>query len=208
MNIPFLRLPAWKLLVAVTCLGLSPVLFAASDALPPIFNGRDLTGWKVPASNHIWQAAAGILTGQSDEQKSGSMLYTERSYSNFVFETEVRWSGDCDSGVMFRKPELQLQFGISRSLKVDMTCSFYTGGKDAYPMAGRAKKLPNYFKPDAWNRVRLQVIGDTATVWLNGEQVSEYTNAKYAAPGPIGLQVHPGVQMKVEFQNLRLKALP
>lgn len=196
------------LLAAVAAHALTLSLWAATEPLPSIFNGRDLTGWQAPASNVIWRVADGVLIGQSDEKRSGSMLYTERSYSNFVFETEVRWSGDCDSGVMFRKPELQLQLGVSRSLKVDMSCSFYTGGKDAYPQAGRAKDLARLWRPDDWNRVRLQVIGDTATVWLNGEQVSQFTDAKYAAPGPIGLQVHPGVTMKVEYRNVRLQALP
>ena len=189
-------------------LGATATASAAEDTLPSIFNGKDLSGWKAASSNNLWQASGGILVGQSDLKKSGAMLYTEASYSNFVFETEVRWQGDCDSGVMFRKPELQLQFGVSRSLKVDMTCCFYTGGKDAYPQAGRAKDVDKLWKADDWNRVRLQVIGDTATVWLNGRQVSQYSNAKYAAPGPIGLQVHPGVQMRVEYRDIRLKALP
>lgn len=189
-------------------LGAPATASAAEDTLPSIFNGKDLSGWKAASSNNLWQASGGILVGQSDLKKSGAMLYTEASYSNFVFETEVRWQGDCDSGVMFRKPELQLQFGVSRSLKVDMTCCFYTGGKDAYPQAGRAKDVDKLWKADDWNRVRLQVIGDTATVWLNGRQVSQYSNAKYAAPGPIGLQVHPGVQMRVEYRDIRLKALP
>jgi hypothetical protein len=207
MKIKLLR-PLACALTLLASLQLPPAASAADAPLPLVFNGTDLSGWKVPATNRFWLVANGVLIGQNDEKKSGSMLYTERSYSNFVFETEVRWSGDCDSGVMFRKPELQMQLGISRSLKVDMSCAFYTGGKDAYPMAGRPKSLEKLFQPDAWNRVRLQVIGDTATVWLNGEQVSQYTNPKYAGPGPIGLQVHPGVQMKVEFRDVRLKALP
>jgi hypothetical protein len=182
---------------------------AAADESPSsLFNGRDLSGWKAPASNVIWRVADGMLIGQSDEKRSGSMLYTERSYSNFVFETEVRWQGDCDSGVMFRKPELQLQLGVSRSLKTEMTCCFYTGGKDLYPQAGRAKELEKHLKPGDWNRIRLEVIGATYTVWLNGVQVTQFTEPKYANPGPIGLQVHAGVTMRVEFRNLRVKELP
>ena len=104
-----------------------------------------------------------------------------------------------------------LQFetlGVSRSLKKDMTCSFYTGGKDKYPVAGQAKGLEKLLKPDAWNKIRLEAKGDTFTVWLNGEQVTQYTDAKYAAAGPIGLQIHPGLTMKVEFRNVRIQGLP
>jgi hypothetical protein len=49
---------------------------------------------------------------------------------------------------------------------------------------------------------------DTSTiVWLNGEQVSGYMSEKYREPALIGLQIHPGLVMKVEFCDLRVKAL-
>jgi hypothetical protein len=180
---------------------------AQADDLKPIFNGKDLTGWKVPDPNPFWKVVDGAIVGENDTAKKGSMLYTEQSYGDFVIECESRWSGEIDSGIMLRKPELQLQFGVSRSLKKDMTCSFYTGGAEKYPVAGQAKNLEKLLKADAWNKFRLEAKGDTFTVWLNGERVSKYTDAKYAQPGPIGLQVHPGLAMKVEFRNLRVQAL-
>lgn len=180
---------------------------AGADELKPIFNGKDLTGWKVPEPNPFWKVVDGVLVGENDEAKKGSMLYTEQSFGDFVIECDVRWRGEIDSGIMFRKPELQLQFGVSRSLQRDLTCSFYTGGKDKYPEAGQAKGIEKLFKEGAWNTVRMEVKGDTYTVWLNGRQVSQYTDAKYAQPGPIGLQIHPGLAMKVEFRNIRVKPL-
>jgi len=97
--------------------------------------------------------------------------------------------------------------GISCSLKRDLTGSFYTGGPEKYPEAGQAKNLEKLFKPGDWNQHQLEARGDTFTVWLNGVQVSKYTNAKYAGAAPIGLQIHPGLAMKVEFRNLRARAL-
>jgi hypothetical protein len=173
----------------------------------PLFNGRDLSGWKVPAPNPFWKATDGVLVGQNDEKKKGSMLYTDKSYSDFILEAEVRWKGDIDSGFMFRTPELQLQIGVSRSLKVDMTGSFYTGGAEKYPAAGRAHGLEKVLKEGEWNKFRIQAVGKVFTVWLNGEKITEYEDAKYKDAGPIGLQIHPGVDMKVEFRNLSLKAL-
>ena len=63
--------------------------------------------------------------------------------------------------------------------------------------------------PGGWNRIRLEARGDTFTVWLNGQQVSRFhdTAGKYRLPGPIGLQIHGGVVMKVEFRNLRAAEL-
>lgn len=170
-----------------------------TSALPAIFNGRDLTGWTPPAESH-WKVVDGILVGENDAEKQGSMLYTERAYGDVILEGEVRWDGEIDSGFMLRKPELQLQIGVSRSLKRDMTCSFYVGN---YPEEAQAKRAAELLKPGDWNRIRIRARGDTFTVWLNGEQVSQYTAAKYAEPAPIGLQIHGGLTMKVEFRDLR-----
>jgi hypothetical protein len=180
---------------------------ALAEELPAIFNGKDLAGWKVPAPNPFWKVVDGVIVGENDEAQKGSMLWTEQSYRDFVIECEARWSGEIDSGIMLRQPELQLQIGVSRSLKKDMTGSFYTGGQDKYPEAGRAKNVDKLLQPGAWNKIRLEARGDKFTVWLNGEQVGQYVNAKYAGAAPLGLQIHPKLKMKVEFRNLRAKAL-
>jgi len=172
-----------------------------SSDLPAIFNGRDLTGWKV-VGEPSWTVVDGVLVGENDAEQKGSMLYTERSYGDVIVEGEVRFSGEIDSGIMLRKPELQVQIGVSRSLKKDMTCCFYTG---TYPEEARATQTAELLRPDDWNRIRIEARGDTFTVWLNGRQVSRYTAAKYAEPGPIGLQIHAGLAMKVEFRDLRAR---
>jgi hypothetical protein len=175
----------------------------ATASLPAILNGRDLTGWRVAGADY-WTVADGVLIGESDAAKKGSMLYTDKPYGDVIVEGEVRFHGEIDSGFMLRKPEVQVQIGVSRSLKRDMTCSFYVG---SYPEEARAKRAGELLKPGDWNRIRVQAKGDTFTVWLNGEQVSQFTSDKYREPGPIGLQIHGGVQMKVEFRDLRAQAL-
>ena len=176
----------------------------STEELPPIFNGKDLTGWKTPTPASYWKVVDGVLVGESDDEKKASMLYTEKSYKNVVVDAEVRWSGDIDSGIMLRKPEIQLQIGTSRSLKRDMTCCFYVG---KYPEEGQAKGKDEVLKLGDWNKIRFEAKGDTFTVWLNGKKVTEYTDAKYKDAGPIGLQIHPGVKMKVEFRKLGARSL-
>ena len=175
----------------------------AADALPSIFNGTDFTGWKLPDEPH-WTVKDGAIVGANGPEKKGSMLYTDRAYGDVAFEADVRFAGEIDSGIMLRKPEVQVQIGVSRSLKRDMTCCFYTG---KYPEEARATGVDKLLKPGEWNRIRVEARGDTFTVWLNGTQVSRYTDAKYAAAGPIGLQIHANVDMKVEFRDLRAKPL-
>jgi len=133
------------------------------------------------------------------------MLYTEADYGDVAFEGEVRFTGEIDSGVMLRRPEVQVQLGVSRSLKRDMTCSFYVG---RYPEEARARDVERLWRAGDWNRIRVEARAATFTVWLNGTQVSRYSSTKHAGPGPIGLQIHAGVPMRVEFRALAAAALP
>ena len=181
---------------------------AADVKLESAFNGKDLAGWKTSGPDAFWTAADGVLTGENKEAfkdyKKGNMLYSEKSYQDVVIECECRFSGEIDSGIMVRKDaagkkDIQMQIGVSRSLKKDMTGAFYIG---KYPESGWAPKVATLWKNNEWNKIRFQAKGDTYTVWINGEQVSNYVDAAYPQAGPVGLQVHGGVKMKVEYRNI------
>jgi len=191
---------AWALLSLQPCRAEKP---AVDPPLEPIFNGTDLSGW-TPATGEFWRVENGVLVGENNTAMNGSMLHTERSYGDVVMEADVRFTGEIDSGIMLRKPQIQVQIGVSRSLKRDMTCSFYNG---KYPEEARATRALELLKPADWNRIRVEAKGDTFTVWLNGEQVSRYTNATHSEAAPIGLQIHQGLPMRVEFRNIRALAL-
>jgi hypothetical protein len=179
---------------------------AAVERWTTLFNGKDLSGWVVPTPNAQWRVERGVLVGESDEKMTGSMLWTEKKYGDFVFETEVRWEGDPDSGVFIRTPALQVQIGTSISQKRDLTGSFYIP-KKGYPEALQAKEAAKYLKRGEWNTLRVEAKGDTFTVSINGHPVSKMTDAQYAAPGPIGVQIHQKLKMKVEFRNMRVSEL-
>lgn len=194
-----------RYLLAMLC---AIVLVARVDAqeLQPLFNGKDLSGWKVPADNKWWKVQDGVLVGTYDEALKGSMLYTEKEFKDVAIECEFKFSGDVDTGVMLRRAappargDLQVQIGTSRSLKKDMTASVYAHGK--YPEAGQAK-VEGILKPGEWNKLRIEAKGNTFKVWLNGQHVVTYEDPAYPNAGPIGLQVHAGVKMTVEFRNLK-----
>ncbi|MBI1370649.1 MAG: DUF1080 domain-containing protein [Planctomycetes bacterium] len=179
-------------------------LFAADESLPSIFNGKDLSGWKAPNPNPWWSVTAdGTLLGQQDEKAKGSVLETEQEYRNCIVELEVRWpeGSDLDSGVFIRaKQKWQCQIGVSRSLKRDMTCSIYVP-KGGY--VAKAHDVEKLLKPGDWNKIRIEARDDHYTIMLNGQTVLDTDLPGYNTPGPIGLQIHPGVKnMKVEFRNI------
>jgi hypothetical protein len=177
---------------------------AAEPELVPIFNGKDLTGWQHAEGNKFWSAVDGVLVGQSVPEKKGDVLETEKSYRDVIVECEVRWNGEIDSGIFLRKGQKwQCQIGISRSLKKDMTCSIYNGTYKGHEAQGTDKLL----KVGDWNKIRIEAIGSKFKISLNGQQVLEWESPDYSEPGPIGLQIHPGVNMKVEYRNLKAVSL-
>jgi hypothetical protein len=203
-----------RLFSLVSFLHLATVVVCSADspALAPLFNGKDLTNFQAEQSKEFWRAENGVLVGENNEGLKGNYLWTEKEYGDFVLEFDVRWKGTTergvDTGVEMRKPKIQLQLGTSGSLRVDMSGSFYTGGKPAYPEAGQAKNAKTLMNPEGeWNSFRIQAKGDTFTCWINGKKASEYTDAKFSGAAPIGLQIHSGVVMKCEYRNLKIAAL-
>lgn len=185
---------------------------AAEPKFTPLFNGKDLSNFKAEGSKAFWRVEHGILIGENDAALKGNYLLTEKDYKDFVIEFDVRWKTTTprgvDTGLDMRKPRIQLQLGVSGSLRVDMTGSFYTGGKPAYPEAGQAKDAKKLMKPEGeWNTFRIQAKGNTFTCWINGVKASEYTDEKFSGAAPLGLQIHPGAVMKCEYRNVRIAEL-
>jgi hypothetical protein len=173
----------------------------------PLFDGRTLTGWHATGNASIWTVKDGAIVGINDEKKSGSTLYTKTKYEDFDLTLKVMWTGIVDSGVFLRKPGLQVQLGHSNSIKIDMTCCFYTGTKgDIYPQAGRGKGVANLLKDGEWNTLRVRARGDRFEVWLKSIKTKDYTNTPYSGTAPIWLQVPPCFAMSVQFKDIVVKS--
>lgn len=70
--------------------------------------------------------------------------------------------------------------------------------------------LQQFIKTDDWNEVHLIVKGNRLQHYVNGVLMSDVTDndsTNRKAKGLLGMQVHVGPPMKVEFRNIRLKAL-
>lgn len=86
-----------KLLVLLTLV--AGVVHAGQNAAAPgpdgvpLFNGRDLSGWKVPAGdNGHWKVIDGVIDYDAESEAAGDdkHLWTERSYGDFVLRLEWR----------------------------------------------------------------------------------------------------------------------
>ncbi len=179
--------------------------YAKVPASRAIFNGTDFTGWVVPENNTWWRVHDGMISVKSGPRKKGSVLWTEKKYRNFVVETDFRFGeGTIDSGVFLRTEKQQVQLGISGSLKRDMTGSVYVPGR-GYPL--EAKGIKELLKPRDWNALKVEVIGSVYTVTLNGREVLVFEAENAVEEGPIGLQLHAGKVMAIDFRNVKVAEL-
>jgi len=201
-----------SLIAFVLCLSAAHSSLSAAPTLEPLFNGKDLTNFKADGAEEFWRVEDGVLIAENSDVLEEHYLWTKKKYGDFILEFDVRWENSTergiDTGIEMRNPKLQLQLGVSGSLRVDMTGSFYTGGKAKYPESGQAKDVEKLMQPEGeWNSFRIQAQGDTFTCWINGNKASEYTDLKYSGAAPLGLQLHGGVEMKVEYRNIKIAEL-
>lgn len=173
------------------------------------FNGKNLDKWVVePENNKWWTVDNGILHAKSDPSKTGSILWTEEEFEDFVVQLDFKMgTGTVDSGIFMRGDGAdapQIQIGESGSLKRDMTGSPYVP-KKGYPV--EAERIQELLKPNDWNTMKAQAIGNVYTVWLNGEKVMTYSQENVKLKGPIGLQLHPNRDMTIDFRNISVARL-
>ena len=75
---------------------------------------------------------------------------------------------------------------------------------------GSADSLKTLIKPEDWNTVHLVVKGNRLQHYINGVLMSDVTDddtVNGKASGLLGVQVHVGPPMKVQYRNLMLKQL-
>ncbi|ANH83591.1 secreted glycosyl hydrolase [Niabella ginsenosidivorans] len=174
-----------------------------------LFNGKDLTGWKVHGTEK-WYVDNGELVCESGPDKQYGYLSTEKSYKNFDLTLEFKQEANGNSGVFFRS-DIE---GVKISgWQVEVApLNHNTGGiYESYGRGWLIKPKPEdekLLKEGAWNTMRIKVIGDEVTTWLNGHQMVHLKDAKIGqANGFIALQIHDGGGIKVRWKNFKLKKL-
>ncbi|MBI3264992.1 MAG: DUF1080 domain-containing protein [Acidobacteria bacterium] len=65
---------------------------AATDGFGPLFNGRDLSGWKIPAGDHgHWRVVDGVIDYDAESEAAGDKsLYSEREFGDFILAVDWR----------------------------------------------------------------------------------------------------------------------
>jgi hypothetical protein len=175
-----------------------------------IFNGRDLEGWRIHGTER-WYVDDGELVCESGPDAEYGYLVTEQIYEDFDLTLEFKQEADGNSGVFFRS---SIEGTRIAGWQVEVAPpGQYTGG--IYESYGRGWLVrPSADKDDVlamgeWNVLRVRVVGNRVTTWLNGVEMVDLEDAEIgAATGSIALQIHDGGGIRVRWRNLRLQTFP
>jgi hypothetical protein len=183
-----------------------------------LFDGKTLNGWTNP---YTWGKAT-VVDGEIHltTTKSKFFLTTAKQYADFIFEVEVKMpEGKSNSGFMFRchqKPNKV--FGYQA--EVDPSDRKWSGG--LYDEGRRGWLYPNKkkkatieafrknagetFKRNDWNKYRIECVGDSLKISVNGVQTTDFRDS-VDAQGYLALQ-HHGEKGKIyRFRNIRIKII-
>ncbi|MDX1285556.1 MAG: DUF1080 domain-containing protein, partial [Draconibacterium sp.] len=171
--------------------------------------GKSLDGWDCKPAERIedWKVESKEMVG-ANPHKKGSILWTSKKYKDFDLTLEYITETDhYDTGVFVRGESHQVQIGISGSLKKDMTACIYApkDKRGSYP--AQTDKIDEFHKVGKWNKLRVVAKGKRVQTFLNDEPFVDYEGVVIPLEGPIGLQLHPNVDMKVKFRNIKVKEL-
>lgn len=174
-----------------------------------LFNGKDLTGWTIHGTEK-WYVQNGELICESGPDKQYGYLSTNQNYKNFELTLEFKQEANGNSGVFFRSSieGVKITGWQCEVAPVD----HHTGG--IYESYGRGwlrhppAENEKYLKTGKWNKLKLRVVGDEVTTWLNDHIMVNMKDEKIGAGnGFIALQIHDGGGIKVRWKKIMIKEL-
>ena len=199
------QLPTPKLSLILGCLLLLTQLSLAQKTA--LFNGSSLAGWK----NHgeeKWYVDRGEIVCESGPKAEYGYLATEESYDDMVLTLEFKQEANGNSGVFFRS-SLEGTKISGWQAEVAPPGNNSGGIYESYGRGWLVKPDPSKdkaLKMGEWNKMKIRVVGDRVTTWLNGVKMVDFKDEKIgAAKGSIALQIHDGGGIKVRWRNLYVK---
>ena len=183
-----------------------------------MFNGRDLTGWKT----YPKMASKFTVTdaGELNVQNGRGQLESEGRYGDFALQFECQTHApSLNSGVFFRCLPGEEMMGYE--------CQIHNGFKNGDRTQPQDCGTGGFFRRQnarrvvaddlKWFHMTLIADGPHMAAWVNGYQVSDWTDDRPANENPRqGLRLEPGTIMiqghdpttNISFRNLRIAEWP
>lgn len=197
------------LIMGTICFSCTRKTAISGSAPIELFNGKDLSGWVVHGTEK-WYVQDGVLVCESGPDEGYGYLATERQFKNFDLTLEFKQEANGNSGVFFRS---SLDGTKISGWQAEVAPPGHnTGG--IYESYGRGwliqpeEGLDQSLKMGEWNKMRIRVVDDVVTTWLNGQEMITLKDEKIGnATGQIALQIHDGGGIKVLWRNIQIKVL-
>jgi hypothetical protein len=207
-----------RFFLSVVIFMISASILPAAEPWKALFNGKDLAGWEQKNGQARYTVENGEIVGTAVLNTPNSFLCTKQFYSDFILELEFKVDPRLNSGVQIRSHSVP-EFGDGRvhgyQVEIDPSDRAYSGGIYDEARRGWLYTLENNaearkaFRPNDWNRFRIEAVGDTIRTWIN-DMPAAHLHDTMTGTGFIALQVHDigddkskeGIQ--VRWRNLRI----
>lgn len=184
-----------------------------------LLDGRSLKGWHQVNGSASYVIVNGAIVGTTRADSPNSFLATERMYSNFILEFEVKQDGGpANSGVQVRsatRPDYNEGRVFGYQADIDPSERSWSGG--IYDEQRRGWLYPVSLNPAArelykfgeWNQFRIEAVGSSIRTWINGSPVAHVIDELYEE-GFIALQVHSiesaeEAGRRTSWRNIRIR---
>jgi hypothetical protein len=186
-------------------------LLTSAQESRPLFNGKDLTGWKQLNGKASYTTQDGEIVGTTVLGEPNSFLATEKDYGDFILELEFKVDSTMNSGIQFRS-ESKANYKNGRvhgyQYEIDPSRRSWTGG--IYDEARRDWLYPldlnpaarSAFRQGQWNKARVECIGNDIRTYINGVAAG-YVVDNATPKGFIALQVHSIDKKEDEGRQIR-----
>jgi hypothetical protein len=126
----------------------------------PLFNGKDLTGWKMAGTGTtVWRVEDGNLISPGN----GPELINDFKFEDFKLHVEFKCDANANSGIYLRgRYEVQIETD-----SIAEPPSHHMGG--VYGFLAASPELPR--KPGEWQSYDITLIGRSITVVQNGQTI-------------------------------------
>ena len=166
----------------------------AAETFHPLFNGKDLDGWK--GDTRLWHVEDGQIIGNTDKVKieHNTFLIYDHDFANFVLKAKIKLRNH-NSGIQFRSEALP-DFVVT-GYQADAAESNWWGsiydekGKRGVLVNGWKGKGETVLKPNDWNEYEILCDGDHIQLKLNGLITADLHDTE-RTHGIIALQLHAG----------------
>jgi len=163
-----------------------------------LFNEQNLSNWEIRNGTAEFTIVEKELIGTAKLNTPNTFLCPKKKYADFILELELKVDRPLNSGIQIRSNSIPTYHNGAvhgYQVEVDPSIRAFSGGIYdesrrgwIYPLCENSEGKKG-FKNDMWNKYRIEAIGSSIRVWVNGIQTANLQD-DLTAKGFIGLQVH------------------